>query len=260
MPGLRVGHATDLEHATGCTVVLCPPAGCVAGVDCAARRPARAKPTCCGPGQLVERANAILLAGGSAFGLAAADGVMRYLEEHGLGFPVGVTVVPIVPAAIIFDLTVGDFRVRPDAAMGYAACVAASDEPVAEGSVGAGHRRQRGQDAGPGGRHEGRAWARPACALGDGLVVAALMVVNAAGDIVDPASGGIVAGARLPGGGWADSAALLVHGAPIAAGADEHGHRRRGHQRSPGQGPGQQSGADGARWPGAGRAPGAHHV
>ena len=138
---------------------------------------------------------------------------MRYLEEHGVGFPAGVTVVPIVPAAIIFDLTVGDFRVRPDAEMGYAACAAASVDAVAEGNVGAGTGASVGKMLGPSGAMKAGV-GTASVTLSDGLVVAALMVVNAAGDVVDPATGAIVAGARLPGGGWANSAALLLHGAP----------------------------------------------
>ena len=213
VPGLRVGHATDLEHLTGCTIVLCPPAGCVAGVDQRGSAPGTRETDLLRPGQLVERVHAIMLAGGSAFGLAAADGVMRYLEEGGVGFPVGVTVVPIVPAAIIFDLTVGDFRVRPDAAMGYAACAAASDGPVAEGNVGAGTGASVGKMLGPVGAMKAGVGSA-SISLPDGLIVAALMVVNALGDVVDPTNGQIIAGARLPGGGWARSASLLVHGAP----------------------------------------------
>src|SRR5512136_1715599 len=149
VPGLCVGHATDLEHLTGCTVVLCPPQGCVAGVDVRGSAPGTRETDLLRPGQLVERVNAVLLSGGSAFGLAAADGVMRFLEERGSGHPVGVTVVPIVPAAIIFDLAIGDFRVRPDAAMGYAACLAATDQPVGEGNVGAGTGASVGKVMGP---------------------------------------------------------------------------------------------------------------
>jgi len=216
VPGLLVGHATDLEHLTGCTVVLCPGQGCVAGVDVRGSAPGTRETDLLRPGQLVERVNAILLAGGSAFGLAAADGVMRYLEERGVGFAVGVTVVPIVPAAIIFDLTVGDFRVRPDAAMGYAACAAANAGPVAEGNVGAGTGASVGKALGPTQAMKagvGSASLR----LPDGLIVAALMVVNALGDVIDPATGQIIAGARLPDGGWADTARLLLYGAPAAA-------------------------------------------
>jgi L-aminopeptidase/D-esterase-like protein len=211
IPGLCVGHAADLDHLTGCTVVLCPPSGCVAGVDVRGSAPGTRETDLLRPGQLVERANAILLTGGSAFGLAAADGVMRFLEERGVGHPVGGTVVPIVPAAVIFDLAVGDARVRPDAGMGYAACLAANDSAAAEGNVGAGTGASVGKLRGM----DGATKAGVGCAslhLPDGLIVAALMVVNALGDVVDPGSGRIIAGTRAPGGGWADSAALLLHG------------------------------------------------
>ena len=214
--GLRVGHATDLEHLTGCTVVLCPQQGCVAGVDVRGSAPGTRETDLLRPGQLVERVNAILLAGGSAFGLDAAGGVMRYLEERAIGHPVGMTVVPIVPAAIIFDLAVGDWHVRPDAAMGYAACMAANDGLVLEGNVGAG--------AGAGvGKVLGMTQAMKAglgsasIELPGGLVVGSLMIANALGDVVDPETGEIIAGARMPGGGWANSAALVLHGPPQAA-------------------------------------------
>jgi len=201
---------------TGCTVVLCPPEGCAAGVDQRGSAPGTRETDLLRPGQLVERVNAILLTGGSAFGLDAAGGVMRYLEEHGIGHSVGVTVVPIVPAAVIFDLAVGDFRTRPDAAMGYAACVAATDGAVTEGNVGAGTGASVGKALGPAQAMKsglGMASLR----LPGGLIVAALMVVNALGDVLDPRTGGILAGARLPGGGWADSSHLLLHGAPRSA-------------------------------------------
>jgi len=196
-------------HLTGCTVVLCPSEGCVGGVDVRGSAPGTRETDLLRPGQLVERVHAVLLAGGSAFGLAAADGVMRFLEERSIGFPVGVTVVPIVPAAIIFDLTLGDFRVRPDAAMGYAACQAASNGPVAEGNVGAGTGASVGKILGPTQAMKagvGTASLR----LANGLIVGALMVVNALGDVVDPTTGQIIAGARLPQGGWADAAAMLL--------------------------------------------------
>jgi L-aminopeptidase/D-esterase-like protein len=217
VPGLRVGHATDSEHMTGCTVVLCPSQGCVAGVDQRGSAPGTRETDLLRPGQLVERINAVLLTGGSAFGLAAADGVMRYLEEQKAGYAVGVTVVPIVPAAVIFDLAVGDSRVRPDAAMGYAACMAASDS-VAEGNVGAGTGASVGKALGPAQAMKaglGTAGLR----LPGGLIVGALMVVNALGDVVDQRTGDILAGARLPGGGWADTEHLLLHGAPRPAAA-----------------------------------------
>ena len=137
VPGIRVGHATDEEGITGCTVILCE-GGAVVGVDQRGGAPGTRETDLLRPLHLVEHVHAVLLAGGSAYGLDAASGVMRWLEERGVGFDVGVGVVPIVPAAILFDLDLGDPAARPDAAMGYAACQAASTDPVAEGCVGAG--------------------------------------------------------------------------------------------------------------------------
>ncbi|MFN3763676.1 MAG: P1 family peptidase, partial [Anaerolineae bacterium] len=149
------------------------------------------------PMHLVERVHAVLLTGGSAFGLAAADGVVRYLEERGVGFDTGVAKVPIVPAAVIFDLNLGDPAARPDAAMGYAACQAATDGPVPEGNVGAGTGASAGKLLGIT-RAMKTGIGSTAVRLGDGLVVAALMVVNPFGNVVDPRSGLILAGVRLP--------------------------------------------------------------
>src|SRR3954452_15495049 len=137
IPGVRVGHWTDLDAATGCTVVLCEE-GAVAGVDVRGAAPATRETDLLRPGSLVGRAHAILLSGGSAFGLAAADGVMRYLEERGVGFPTSAGPVPIVPAAALFDLGLGSAARRPGAVEGYAACLAASGSPVEQGSIGAG--------------------------------------------------------------------------------------------------------------------------
>ena len=137
IPGIQVGHWTNLEAATGCTVILCPQ-GAVAGVDVRGGAPGTRETDLLDPVCMVQQVQAICLAGGSAYGLAAADGVMRWLEEQGHGFDVRVARVPIVPAAVIFDLAMGNAHVRPDAAAGYAACIAASDGPVAEGNVGAG--------------------------------------------------------------------------------------------------------------------------
>ncbi len=137
IPALSVGHWTNTEAATGCTVILCPD-GAVAGVDVRGSAPGTREIALLDPVNTVQKVNAILLSGGSAFGLAAADGVMRWLEERGHGFDVGVAKVPIVPAAILFDLGIGRADVRPDAAAGYLACQAASRGPVAQGNIGAG--------------------------------------------------------------------------------------------------------------------------
>src|SRR5436190_22283378 len=135
--GILCGHFTDTRRPTGCTVVLAPE-GAVAGVDVRGAAPGTRETELLSPLNAIEKVHAVLLAGGSAFGLDAAGGVMRWLDEHGIGVPVGPARVPIVPAAILFDLWVGDASIRPDAAAGYAACAAASTQPVIEGNVGAG--------------------------------------------------------------------------------------------------------------------------
>lgn len=196
VPGIEVGHATDLEGLTGCTVVLCRE-GAVGGVDQRGGAPGTRETDLLRPLHMVDRVHAILLAGGSAFGLAAADGVMRYLEEQGVGFDTGVARVPIVPAAILFDLALGDPEARPDREMGYAACLVASDDPVAEGTVGAGTGAAVGAVLGPE-RAMKSGLGSAAVSLGEALVVGALMVVNAFGDVVDPDNGEILAGARSP--------------------------------------------------------------
>lgn len=203
--GIQVGHWTDLEAATGCTVVLCPQ-GATAGVAVRGGAPGTRETDLLRPETLVQQVHAIVLSGGSAFGLAAADGVMRWLEEHGVGFDVGVTRVPIVPAAILFDLLIGRHDVRPDAEAGYAACEAATTDPVAEGNVGAGTGATVGKLAGP--QFATKGGLGSAClALDDELWVGALVVVNALGNVVNPDTGGVLAGARAPEGGWLGSAA-----------------------------------------------------
>jgi L-aminopeptidase/D-esterase-like protein len=196
VPGIRVGHATDVTGLTGCTVVLCED-GAVGGVDQRGGAPGTRETDLLRPLHLVEQVHAVLLSGGSAFGLAAADGAMRYLEERGVGFDAGVARVPIVPAAILFDLDLGDPAARPTAAMGYAACRAASDGPVEEGNVGAGTGATAGKILGP--RQAMKSGlGSAAVSLPNGLVVGALVAVNPFGDVVDPGSGVILAGARWP--------------------------------------------------------------
>lgn len=207
VPGIRVGHATDAEAQTGCTVVLCP-AGAVAGVDVGGGAPATRETDLLRPGMLVERVHAVLLTGGSAFGLAAADGVMRYLEEQGIGFEAGVARVPIVPAAALFDLGVGRADVRPTAEMGYRAARAATDGPVPEGAVGAGTGATVGHLVGAGAMRGGVGTA--ALDLAGGAVVAALAAVNAFGDVRDERSGEIIAGARSPSGEFIDTARAFL--------------------------------------------------
>lgn len=193
---IQVGHAHNLDGPTGCTVVICPP-GTVGGVDQRGGAPGTRETDLLRPMHLVQHVNAILLSGGSAFGLAAANGVMRYLEEQNIGYSVGERgVVPIVPAAIIFDLDVGDHNIRPDAEMGYTAAQNASSDTVQQGSVGAGTGARCGMVMGPPlGVKAGIGSA--AIELGDGVIVAALMVVNALGDVINE-RGNIIAGVRNP--------------------------------------------------------------
>lgn len=196
VPGLKVGHWTNLEAATGCTVVLCPE-GTVAGVDVRGTAPGTRETDLLDPVCMVQHVHAILIGGGSAFGLAAADGVMRWLEERGHGFDVGVAKVPIVPAAILFDLSLGRADIRPDAAAGYAACEAAGDGPVAQGNVGAGTGASAGKALGfKQATKTGLGTASKK--ISGGAVVAALVAVNAFGDVVDPQQQRIIAGARHP--------------------------------------------------------------
>jgi L-aminopeptidase/D-esterase-like protein len=195
VPGIKVGHVTLSERPTGCTVVLAE-GGAVGGVDVRGAAPGTRETDLLDPVNMVQRVHAVVLSGGSAFGLATADGVMRYLEERQIGYDVGVTTVPIVPAAILLDLDVGGRPdVRPTAECGYQAAAAASTGPVDEGNVGAGAGATVGKLLG-GGRGMKGGVGSAARALPNGLVVAALVAVNAVGDVIDPATGAVVAGAR----------------------------------------------------------------
>jgi L-aminopeptidase/D-esterase-like protein len=207
--GVQVGHADDVEAATGCTVVLTP-AGAVGGVDQRGGAPGTRETDLLRPMHLVEKVHGVLLTGGSAFGLAAAGGVMRWLEEHNYGFDMNVARVPIVPAAVLFDLTIGRADVRPDEAMGYAACQAAgSSGPLKEGSVGAGTGATVGSALGADHRMKGGLGVATVD-LGQGLLVGALMVVNCFGEVIDPETGRILAGARrLPGPGFVPTLQVL---------------------------------------------------
>lgn len=198
--GLHVGHFTDARRPTGCTVVLTPQ-GAVAGVDVRGAAPGTRETDLLNPSNTVQQVHAILLSGGSAYGLDAASGVMRWLEEHGHGLPVGPARVPIVPAAVIFDLWVDDFehnthtpRIRPDAQAGYQACTAASHDPVAQGNVGAGAGATVGKMNGPQCAMKGGIGSAALCV--NGVTVAALVVCNAVGDVVNPLTGELLAGAR----------------------------------------------------------------
>ncbi len=192
VPGIEVGHAQDDAALTGCTVILCRK-GAVAGVDVRGSAPGTRETDLLDPINLVHKVHAILLAGGSAFGLDAASGVMRYLEEQKIGFNAGIIRVPIVPAAILFDLNIGDRKVRPNDEMGYQACLAAS-KAAAEGNVGAGSGATVGKLFGmPLAMKSG---VGSASIHVGGVVVGAIVAVNSLGDVVDPDEGRIIAGLR----------------------------------------------------------------
>ena len=193
--GIRIGH--DTLEGTGCTVVLSE-AGATAAVDVRGSAPGTRETDLLNPVNSVDQVQAVLLSGGSAFGLDAATGVVRYLEEKGLGYKTRYAPVPIVPAAILYDLGIGDPKIRPDQASGYRACSQASSGPVREGNVGAGTGATVGKIFGMG-RAMKAGIGSSSVKVGD-LTVAALAAVNAVGDIVDPRSGKLVAGARTPDG------------------------------------------------------------
>jgi L-aminopeptidase/D-esterase-like protein len=207
VPGIRVGHATDEQGITGCTVVLCE-TGAVVGVDQRGGAPGTRETDLARPMHLVREAHAIVLAGGSAFGLAAADGVMHWLAARGIGYDARGIRVPIVPAAVLFDLAIGNPHAFPDATMGRQACETAHEGPVEEGSVGVGTGATVGKIVGMASAMKAGV-GTAAEDLGNGLVVAALVAVNALGDVIDPATGRILAGARLPNGHFADTLTLM---------------------------------------------------
>jgi L-aminopeptidase/D-esterase-like protein len=214
VPGVKVGHHTIAERPTGCTVILVE-GGATAGVDVRGAAPASAETDLLKPVNLVQQVYAISLSGGSAFGLDSRSGVMRYLDEKNIGFKAyGSINVPIVPAASLIDLNVGNNpRIRPTADCGYRAAQAASTAPVVEGNVGAGTGATVGKSAGSNRAMKGGIGSA-AIRMPDGLIVAALVAVNAAGDVIDPATGKVVAGVRTADGkSLADARALLVSGA-----------------------------------------------
>lgn len=212
IPGVMAGHYTDMENRTGCTVILLLEGG-VAGVDVRGSAPGTRETDLCRPMNAVQCVNALLLSGGSAFGLAAADGVMRWLEERDMGFDAGEAFVPIVPAAVLYDLGVGSAQVRPDAQAGYAACENAGEMPLPQGRCGAGTGATVGKAAGmsfaaPGG------FGAASVELPGGVIVAACFAVNALGDIYSHETGKRVAGMR----GGTVSDALMQTGAEGMAG------------------------------------------
>jgi L-aminopeptidase/D-esterase-like protein len=194
VPGVEVGQAQDLQALTGCTVILCRK-GAVGGVDVRGGAPGTRETDLLHPVHLVNKVHAVLLAGGSAFGLDAACGVMKYLEQQKIGFGMGRIRVPIVPAAILFDLGLSRSKRRPDPEMGYAAAAEARPGPVAEGNAGAGTGATAGKIFGLAGTMKS-GLGTASVGIGGGVVVGAIVAVNAFGDVVDPATGQIVAGAR----------------------------------------------------------------
>jgi len=194
VPGIYVGHDTNLEAGTGCTVVLCNMRA-IGGVDVRGGAPATHETDLLHPVHLVEEVHAILLTGGSSYGLSAVSGVLSYLEERGIGFDVGVAKVPIVPAAAIFDLGFGVAHVRPDASAGYRACEHATNEPFQQGNIGGGAGATVGKMAGSNFLMKG-GLGSASTQLTDGTWVGALVIVNAFGDIVDPQTQEVIAGTR----------------------------------------------------------------
>jgi L-aminopeptidase/D-esterase-like protein len=192
--GIEVGHAQDEEALTGCTVIICRK-GAVAGVDVRGGAPGTRETDLLNPVNLVEKVHAIVLAGGSAFGLDAASGVMRYLEEQKIGFNTGVAKVPIVPAAILFDLNLGRADVRPDSAMGYRAAASASSDAPDQGNAGVGMGASVGKMFGLGLAMKAGV-GTASLDIGGGAVVGALVAVNPWGDVIDPQTNQIIAGLR----------------------------------------------------------------
>jgi len=221
VPGIKVGHFTLAERPTGCTVILID-GDAVGGVSQRGGAPGTRETDLLNPLNMVDKVNAIVLAGGSAFGLEAATGTVRWLEEHNLGWPAGASRVPIVPAAVLFDLPVGgNPRIRPTAECGYKAAAAATSAPVDEGTVGAGAGATVGKFGGAG-RSTKSGIGSAAIVLPNGLVVAAIVAVNAVGDIIDPSNGKVVAGVRNPDGTFADARKLVRAGGSSPSRAGEN--------------------------------------
>ncbi|MEJ5022407.1 P1 family peptidase [Ochrobactrum vermis] len=222
VPGIKLGHHTLTKRPTGCTVLLCEESAS-AGVDVRGSAPGTRETDLLDPINYVQQVQAILLSGGSAYGLAAATGVMRYLEESNLGFKIGKGVVPIVPAAILMDLGVGDFSVRPDEEAGYLACKAAKAEASGEGNIGAGAGATVGKMFGMDYAMKGGLGTASYKVPGTEVVVGAIVAVNAVGDVYAPNSRQILAGARAEDGkGFRDtmSAIMQGHGVVKSGGAN----------------------------------------
>ena len=215
VPGIKLGHHTLTKRPTGCTVLLCED-GAVAGVDVRGSAPGTRETDLLDPINYVQQVQAVLLSGGSAYGLAAATGVMRYLEENNLGFKIGKGVVPIVPAAILMDLGVGDFSIRPDEEAGYLACKAAKAETSAEGNIGAGAGATVGKMFGMDYAMKGGLGTASYKVPGTKIVVGAIVAVNAVGDVYAPNSRQILAGARTEDGkGFRDTMSAIMQGSGV---------------------------------------------
>lgn len=219
--GLSVGQFTDTRRPTGCTAVLCP-LGAVGGVDVRGAAPGTRETDLLHPSNLVQEVHGIMLAGGSAWGLDAATGAVRWLEEQGAGLHIGVGRIPLVPAAVLFDVMLGDMRIRPDAAAGYAACQNADTERPAEGSVGAGAGAVVGKVFG----HERamKGGIGTASFTVDGVTVGAIIACNALGDVFNPFNRELLAGARTADGlqlrGTRDALLAGEEPRPILAGSN----------------------------------------
>ena len=195
--GITVGHFTLTGRPTGCTVIVVDGAGAMGGISQRGAAPGTRETDLLNPLNMVETVNAIVLTGGSAYGISVADGVMRYLEEKKTGYPIAGTVVPIVPTAVLMDLGFGgSSTIRPNADCGYRAATSAASGPVAEGNVGAGAGATVGKIVGDRSRAMKAGLGTASVALGNGLVVGAIVAVNAVGDVIDPSTGAIVAGVR----------------------------------------------------------------
>ncbi|MDN6885577.1 P1 family peptidase [Variovorax sp. CAN2819] len=219
--GIEVGHFTETRRPTGCTVIMARE-GAVAGVDVRGAAPGTRETDLLSPGNLVQQVHAVMLAGGSAWGLAAAEGAMRWMEERGIGMDVRFGTLPIVPAAVLFDLPMGDARIRPDAAAGYAACEAASTGAPAEGNVGAGTGALVGKLFGV--HRAMKGGVGTASVKVGGVTVGAIIAANPLGDVIDPDTGQPVAGARTEDGkALLDTRRALLRGLspkPLLAGTN----------------------------------------
>jgi L-aminopeptidase/D-esterase-like protein len=217
VPGIKVGHQTLAERPTGCTVILADADGATGGVAQRGGAPGTRETDLLDPSNMVDKVHAIVLSGGSAFGLEAATGTVKWLEEHNIGWPTASGKVPIVPSAILFDLPVGNNpKIRPTADCGYRAAAAATNAPVTEGTLGAGAGATVGKTGGPG-RSMKAGIGSYSITMPNGLIVGAIVAVNAVGDVIDPDTGRVVAGVRNPDGSFADARKILRAGQPAAA-------------------------------------------